>query len=135
MNKSNKIVYGVLAALLYIGVFIGFGFILNMFWEMPKDCAIIYWVTKGIICAGVLVYVLLTVLGVKDKGIGTMQIFFTIMVSFLPLLCRAIFFIPYAGKVLAIIIAFIGIAIYLITMLGLGYYATDINSNSDNTKK
>ena len=98
MNKTNKIIYSLLAVLLYIGVMIGFGFILNSFWEMPKDCAIIYWLTKGIICLAVLVYVFITVFGVKDKGIGAIQIFFTIMASFLPLICRAIYFIPYAGN-------------------------------------
>ena len=134
MNKLNKIIYGVLGALLYIGVMVGFGFILNIFWEMPKECAIIYWVLKGVICAAVLIYVLITVLGAKDKGIGTMQIFFTLMFSFLPLICRAVYFIPVAGRVLSIILAFIGGAIYFITMLGLGYYGTDVNNNSDNPK-
>ena len=129
-NRTNKIIYGILGALLYIGVMIGFGFILNIFWDMPKDCAIIYWVTKGIICAFVLIYVLLVLFGAKDKGVGAIQIFFTIMASFLPLICRAVFLIPVAGKVISIILAFIGIALYLVTMIGMGFYATDINNNN-----
>ena len=135
MNKSNKVLYGLLAVLLYVVLSVGLGLILGLFWKISTECAIIYWVTKGVICAFVLIYALLVLFGAKDKGVGTLQIFMTLGISLLPLVCRALYLIPVAGKYVAITFAFIAFVLYLITMVGMGYYATDINANSDNKSK
>ena len=132
MNKVNKILYGMLAALLYVVLSVGLGLILGLIWKVPATCNVIYWVTKGVICAFVVLYALLVLLGAKDKGVGTLQI---VAISLLPLLCRVVYLVPVAGKYISITFAFLGFVLYLITMISLGYYATDINANSDNTNK
>lgn len=135
MNRTNKIIYGSLAVLLLVGLYIGLGFIIGLFWKIDHNNALIYWITKGIVCFFVLLYSVIILLKGKDSGVGTMQLFFTGFLAVVPIVCRAIYFIPVAGPYIALILAILCVAAYLLTMLGMGYYATEINNNSDNTKK
>lgn len=131
-NKGSKILYGILALIVYVGFMVGIGFIFNLFWKVDSGSETMYWVTTGIVCLCVAFYVLLLLFTKKDKGVGAMQLFFTICLSGLPLLVRAINMIPNAGIYISIVLVFILVALYLITMIGMGYYATDVNKNSDN---
>lgn len=120
--KTKNTLFTILALVVYVGFMVGFGFILNLFWPMDNATTILYWLTKGIICFMVVVLSLIMVLGKTDKGIGAMQLFFTIFISFMPLLIRALCLIPVAGVYIAGILAFIVICLYLITMISLGAY-------------
>lgn len=132
MNKTNARLYGLLGLALYIGVMVGLGFILDLFWKISSANATMYWVTTGVICLCVAFYIILLLFGKKDKGVGTMQLFFTIMLSLVPIIVRLINMIPYAGIYISIVLLFIVAVLYLVTMLSMGYYATDVTNNSDN---
>lgn len=121
-SKTKNALLTVLALVVYVGFMVGIGFIFNLFWAMDKATTIIYWLTKGIICFMVVVLALIMVLGKTDKGVGAMQLFFTIFISFIPLVVRALCLIPVAGVYIAGILAFIVICLYLITMISLGAY-------------
>lgn len=132
MNKTNSKIYGLLALVVYIGFMVGLGFILDLFWKISEANATMYWVTTGIICLCVAFYAILMLFGKKDKGVGAMQLFFTILLSVLPIVVRLINMIPYAGIYISIVLVFLLVVTYLITMIAMGYYATDITKNSDN---
>lgn len=121
-SKTKNFLLTFSALIVYVGFMIGIGFILNLFWKMDNATTILYWLTKGIICFMVVVFALVMVFGKADKGINAMQLFFTIFISFLPLLIRALCLIPVAGVYIAGILAFILICLYLITMISLGAY-------------
>lgn len=124
-SKTKNALLAFLALVVYVGFMIGIGFIFNLFWAMDRATTIIYWVAKGIICLMVVILSLIMVLGKSDKGVGAMQLFFTIFISFMPLLVRALCLIPYAGVYIAGILAFIVICLYLITMISLTAYGKD----------
>ena len=130
MNKTNKILYGFLGLILYVAVMVGFGFLLNLFWKVTGGSATMYWVTTGVVCACVAFYVLLLLFTKKDKGVGGIQLFFTILLSLLPLVVRVINLIPVAGIYISAVLLFICAVVYLFTMLSMGYYATDINKDN-----
>ena len=135
-NKSNKIIYTLLAVLLYIGVSVGIGLLVTLLiWKTEAGANIIYWVLKGVICAFILLYALLMVFGKKDAGIGAIQLMFTLIISGLPIICRALYIIPVAGKYISIVLAVLAMALYFITMIGLGFYATDVANNSSNSNR
>lgn len=131
-NKANKIIYSLLALVVYVGIMVGFGFLLNLFWKVDSGNETMFWITTGIVCVCVAFYVILMLFNKKDKGVGAIQLFFTLMLSVLPILIRAINMIPYAGIYISAVLVFLLVALYLITMIAMGYYATDINNNSDN---
>lgn len=132
MNKTNSKIYGVLALVVYIGIMVGFGFILNLFWKITPQNATMFWITTAVVCACVSFYAILTLFGKKDKGVGAMQLFFSGLLSLLPIIVRAINMIPNAGIIISAVLLFIVGATYLIMMIGMGYYATDVTNNSDN---
>ncbi len=134
MNKSTKAIYTCFALLFYVGFMVGFGFILNLFWKMSDASSTMFWVTTGVVCACVVITSLLSVLTKKDKGLGAMQVTFSVLLSLLPIVVRTINLIPTAGIYISAVLLFFAGAIYLFTMLGLSYYGKDINANSDNTK-
>ncbi len=131
-NKANKIIYGILALVVYVGLMVGLGFILDLFWKIDSGNATMYWITTGIVCLCVAFYVLLMLFNKKDKGVGAIQLFFTVLLSILPLIIRAINMIPTAGIYISAVLVFLLVAVYLFMMLAMGYYATDVNKNSDN---
>ena len=131
MNKSNSRIYGIFALFAYIGLMVGFGFILDLFWKISKQNSIIFWVSTGIVCLCVVFYVIITLFGNKDKGVGAIQLFFTVLLSFIPIIVRLINMIPNAGIYISIVLLFVVISTYIFSMLSMGYYATDINKNSD----
>ena len=131
-NKTNKIIYGLLALVVYVGFMVGLGFILDLFWKAEGHNANIYWITTGVVCLCVAFYVILLLFTKKDKGVGAIQLFFTICLTALPIVVRAINMIPYAGKYISIVLVFLLAVAYLLTMIGMGFYATDVNKNSDN---
>ena len=132
MNKANKVVYSLLALVVYVGFMVGLGFLLNLFWKVDGGNETMFWVVTGIVCALVAFYVILMLINKKDKGVGAIQLFFTLCLSCMPLLVRAINMIPYAGITISAILVFIVGALYLITMIAMGFYATDVTNNSDN---
>ena len=91
-----------------------------------------FWITTAIICLLVSAYVLVSLFGKKDRGVGAIQLFFTAGLSALPLVVRLINMIPYAGIYISVVLVFITLVVYLFTMISMGYYATDINNNSNN---
>ena len=121
-SKTKNVLLTVLALVIYLAFTIGMGFIWNLFWEINLATTLIYWISKGLICFMVVVFALVMVLGKTDKGMNAMQLFFTVMLSLLPLLLRALCLIPYAGVYIAGILAFILISLYAITMVSLGAY-------------
>lgn len=121
-SKSKNILLTSLALILYIGFMIGIGFIWDLFWTVNTFTAVIYWVSKGIVCLMVVVFALIMVLGKADKGVNAMQLFFSLSLSLLPIALRAICMIPYAGKWIAIVIGFILICVYGITLIMLSAY-------------
>lgn len=121
-SKAKNVLLTVLALVVYVGFMVGIGFIFNLFWPMDNTTTILYWLVKGIICFMVFVLTLVMVLGKADKGVGGMQLFFTIFISFMPLLVRALCLIPVVGVYIAGILSFIVICLYLITMISLGAY-------------
>lgn len=121
-SKTKNVLLTVLALFVYVGFMVGIGFIFNLFWPMDNATTILYWLTKGIICFMVVVLALVMMLGKTDKGINAMQLFFTLFISFIPLVVRALCLIPVAGVYIAGILAFIIICLYLITMISLGAY-------------
>lgn len=129
-NKAKNILLTTLALLVYLGFFIGIGFIWNLFWTMDKPTTIIYWVTKGICCLFVVIFALYMLLAKSDKGVGAMQLFFSLLLSCLPIVLRAICLIPAAGLYIAIVLAFILISLYAITMISLCAYG-----NGEGNKK
>ena len=130
MNKNK--VYGYLALIVYIAFMVGIGFIFNLFWKVSDANITIYWVTTAIVCLCVVFYAVLLLNGKKDKGVGAMQLFFTLLLSILPILVRAIGMIPTAGIYIALVLVFIIVIAYLFAMISMGYYANDITKNSDN---
>lgn len=129
-NRANKIIYSILALVVYVGIMVGFGFILNLFWKIEGVPNTMYWITTAVVCVLVAFYIILMLVNAKDKGVGAIQLFFTICLSFMPLLVRIINMIPVAGIYISAVLLFIVGSIYLITMLSMGYYATDINSDN-----
>lgn len=124
MNSNTKnFLLTILALFVYVGFMVGIGFIFNLFWPMDNATTILYWLTKGIICLMVVILAIVMVFGKTNKGINAMQLFFTIFISFLPLVIRALCLIPVAGVYIAGILAFIIICLYLITMISLGAYS------------
>ena len=121
-SKTKNVLLTVLALVIYLAFTIGMGFIWNLFWKIDLATTLIYWISKGLICFMVVVFALVMVLGKTDKGMNAMQLFFTVMLSLLPLLLRALCLIPYAGVYIAGILAFILISLYAITMVSLGAY-------------
>ena len=132
MNKTNKILYGLLALVVYVGFMIGIGFILNLFWKVDSGNLTMYWVVTGLVCFCVAFYTLIMLFGKKDRGVGALQLVLSLGLSFLPIVVRLINMIPYAGVYLSTVLVFLLTIAYLITMLAMGYYATDVNKNSDN---
>lgn len=132
MNKTNSKIYGIFALVVYIGFMVGLGFILNLFWKIEQSNEIMYWITTGIVCLCATFFAILMLFGKKDKGVGAIQLFFTILLSGLPLVVRLINMIPVAGIYISIVLEFLLVATYLFSMIGMGYYATDIEKNSDN---
>ena len=130
-NKKNKVIYSILALLVYVGFMVGLGFILDLFWKVSGTPEIMFWIATAVVCLCVVFYVVAMLCG-KDKGVGAIQLFFTICLSCLPLIIRAINLIPYAGIYISIVLLFIVAVLYLITMIAMGYYATDVTNNSDN---
>lgn len=131
MNKKAKnILLTTLALILFVGFMVGIGFIWDLFWTIDKATKIIYWVSKGIICLMVVVFSIIMLLEKTDKGVGSMQLFFTISLSFLPIVLRALCMIPVAGKYIAIILGFIILCLYAISMIGMFGY-----NNSEDTKR
>ena len=122
MEKGKKILLTSLALVLYLGLMIGMGFIWNLFWPISTAATVIYWVSKGIICLAVVIFAI-SLLFKGDKGVGAMQLFFSIFISLFPLLLRAICMIPVAGIYIAGILGFIVIVLYLITLVSLGAYS------------
>lgn len=122
-GKGKSVLLTILALFVYVGFMVGMGFILNLFWPIDQTTTILYWVMKGIICFMVVVLALAMVLGKGNKGIGAMQLFFTIFISFMPLLIRALCLIPVAGVYIAGILGFIVICLYLITMISFSAYS------------
>jgi len=131
-NKTNKILYGILGLLVYVGIMVGFGFILDLFWKVQGVGLAMFWVTTAVVCALVAFYVVLMLFKKKDAGVGAIQLMLTLMLSVLPILVRAINMIPTAGIYISAVLLFIVGALYLITMLAMGFYATDVTNNSDN---
>lgn len=131
-NKANKIIYGFLGLIIYIAFMVGIGFILNLFWKIPSNSETMYWVVTGIVCLLVTFYVLLLMFGNKDRGVGAIQLVFSLGFSFLPLLVRLINMIPNAGIYISIVLVFVIGVLYLISMVSMGYYANDVNNKSDN---
>ena len=121
-SKTKNVLLTCLAFVIYLAFMIGMGFIWNLFGKDNLVITLIYWLSKGIICFMVVIFALVMVLGKADKGMNAMQLFFTISLSFLPLVLRAICLIPYAGSYVAGILAFILISLYAITMVALGAY-------------
>ena len=121
-SKTKNILLTTLALLVYVGFMVGIGFIWDLFWTMDKTTTIIYWTSKGVVCLMVVIFALFMVLAKSDKGVNAMQLFFSICLSALPITLRALCLIPYAGKYIAIILAFILVCIYAITMIGLTAY-------------
>ena len=130
MNKTNKILYGVLALIVYVGFMVGLGLILNLFWKISEANATMYWVTTGVVCACVSFYAILLLFTRKDKGVGAMQLFFTVLLSFLPLVVRVLNLIPNVGVYISAVLLFICATVYLFSMIGMGYYASDINKDN-----
>ena len=130
MNKTNKILYSALGLIVYVGFMVGLGFILNLFWKVGGTSATMYWITTAVVCLCVAFYVLLLLFSKKDKGVGAMQLFFTFLLSFLPLVVRLINLIPTVGIYISAVLLFICATIYLFTMVSMGYYATDINKDN-----
>ncbi|MBE7074921.1 MAG: hypothetical protein E7376_02975 [Clostridiales bacterium] len=122
MSNGRKILFTSLALLLYVGLMVGMGFIWNLFWTVDQATTIIYWVAKGIITLMVVIFAI-SMLFKGDKGVGAMQLFFSIFLSLFPLILRAICMIPVAGVYIAGILGFIVIVLYLITMVSLGAYS------------
>lgn len=131
-NKANKIIYSLLGLVVYVGFMVGLGFILDLFWKIQGYSAAIYWITTSVVCICVAFYVLLMLFGKKDSGVGALQLFFTIGLSILPIVVRVINLIPVAGKYISVILVFLLVVTYLFAMIGMGFYATDVNKNSDN---
>lgn len=131
-NKANKIIYGLLGLVVYVGFMVGLGFILDLFWKVEGHNANVYWITTAVVCLCVAFYVFILLFTNKNKGVGAMQLFFTICLSGLPLVVRAINMIPYAGKYISIVLLFLVSVAYLFTMIGMGFYGTDVSKNSDN---
>lgn len=131
-NNANKIIYGILGLLVYVGIMVGFGFILDLFWKVTGAELTIFWVSTAVVCALVAFNVLLMLFKKKDAGVGAIQLMFTLMLSVLPISVRAINMIPYAGIYISAVLLFIVGALYLITMVSMGFYATDVTNNSDN---
>lgn len=121
-SKTKNVLLTSLALVIYLAFMIGMGFIWNLFWKVNLATTLIYWISKGIICFMVVIFALVMVLGKADKGMNAMQLFFTISLSFLPLVLRAICLIPYAGVYIAGILAFLLISVYAITMVSLAAY-------------
>lgn len=121
-SKTKNVLLTSLALVIYLAFMIGMGFIWNLFWKVDLATTLIYWISKGVICLMVVIFALVMLLGKADKGMNAMQLFFTISLSFLPLVLRAICLIPYAGVYVAGILAFILISLYAITMVSLGAY-------------
>ncbi|MBQ7884578.1 MAG: hypothetical protein IJ318_00575 [Clostridia bacterium] len=119
-SKAKNALLTVVALMLYVGFMVGMSFVFNLFWAMDRATTILYWVSLGIICFMVVVFGLFMALGKTDKGIGGMQLFFSIFMSFIPLLLRALCLIPYAGFYIALVLGIIVLFLYLITMLTLG---------------
>ena len=131
-NRKNNILYSLLSLVVYIGVMVGFGFVLNLFWKVDVGNLTMFWISTALVCACVAFFVILMLFTQKDKGLGAMQLFFTLFLSFMPITIRAINMVPYAGFAISGVIVFITLALYLITMIAMGYYATDLDNNSDN---
>lgn len=123
-GKGKSVLLTILALFVYVGFMVGMGFIWDkLIWPIDQTTTIFYWVMKGIICFMVVVLALAMVLGKGNKGIGAMQLFFTIFISFMPLLIRALCLIPVAGVYIAGILGFIVICLYLITMISFSAYS------------
>lgn len=129
-KKAKNILLTTLALIIFVGFMVGIGFIWDLFWTIDNTTKIIYWVSKGIICLMVVVFSILMLLNKSDKGTGSIQLFFTISLAFLPIVLRALSMIPVAGKYIAIIIGFITLCLYAITMIGMFGY-----NNSEDTKR
>ena len=89
-KKAKNILLTSLALVLFVGFMVGMGFIWDLFWTIDKSTKIIYWVSKGIVCLMVVVFSIIMLLNKADKGVGAMQLFFTISLAFLPILLRAL---------------------------------------------
>ena len=129
-KKAKNILLTSLALVLFVGFMVGMGFIWDLFWTIDKSTKIIYWVSKGIVCLMVVVFSIIMLLNKADKGVGAMQLFFTISLAFLPILLRALCMIPVAGKYIAVILGFIVFCLYEITMIGMFGY-----NNGEDTKR
>lgn len=129
-KKTKNILLTSLALVLFVGFMVGMGFIWDLFWTIDKSTKIIYWVSKGIVCLMVVVFSIIMLLNKADKGVGAMQLFFTISLAFLPILLRALCMIPVAGKYIAVILGFIVFCLYAITMISMFGY-----NNGEDTKR
>ncbi len=123
-SKTKNVALTCLALVVYIGFMVGMGFILNLFWEMDHATTLIYWITKGIVCLMVVVFSFVMLLSKSDKGTGALQLFFSVALSCLPLVLRAICLIPIVGLYVAIVLAFVLICLSLITMISISAYGT-----------
>ena len=129
-KKAKNILLTSLALVLFVGFMVGMGFIWDLFWTIDKSTKIIYWVSKGIVCLMVVVFSIIMLLNKADKGVGAMQLFFTISLAFLPILLRALCMIPVAGKYISVILGFIVFCLYAITMISMFGY-----NNGEDTKR
>lgn len=129
-QKTKNILLSCVGIVVYLAFMIGFGFIWNLFWQVDHATALIYWISKGVICAVVILFAVIMMLDKSDKGIGAIQLMLSITLSVMPLVLRALCLIPYAGKYIAIVLAFILICLYAITMIGLAS-----NSHGEGNKK
>lgn len=121
-EKTKQRVLSICALVVFIGFCIGMGFVWDSFWKVDATTSAIYWVSKCIILALVAVFVSFIVFAKTDKGIGAMQVVFSVIMCILPIVLRVLCMIPYAGKYIAVILTLILTAIYLLTMLSLGSY-------------
>ena len=129
MTKTKKILLTITAIMLYLALVIGMGFIWNLFWEIDKNTSIIYWVSKGIVALEVILFAVLMLFAKSDKGTSALQLFFSIMLTFLPLVLRALCMIPIAGKYIAVILGFLVIVLALMLMLLLQGYSVKGKGN------
>lgn len=120
MNKKTKnILLSSLGLLVYLGFMIGFGFIWNLFWHVDHATTLVYWISKGVVCLAVVLFAIVMMLDKADKGIGAVQLMLSVTLSVIPLVLRAICMIPTAGLYIAIVLGFILVCLYAITMIGL----------------
>jgi len=118
-TKTKRTISAILALVLYAGLMVGLSLIFDLFWKMNKATTIIYWVITGIVVLSVIGFSVALLFGKHSKGISAIQLFFSVSLSFLPLLVRAICMIPVAGIYIGGILSFILIVMFFLTMIGL----------------